>query len=151
MTTIAQLLTISLLVAVIARTVTAEEIFSEPRAWLERHSKLNSHPIAVRKLAYLPTCHYCFSHYVAAAALLTFQVGILWPGWRGYLASFFVVVATANLLISYYERLRVHIAKDRLLMRGMLQEIKHAHISFAHVHGDKPNGRPQSTPSEILN
>lgn len=50
-------------IACIAWTVTHEEIFREPREYCEKKSK-ECKTLLQRKLFYLFTCEYCFSHYI---------------------------------------------------------------------------------------
>ncbi len=52
-------------IACVAWTVTQEEIFKEPREYCVEHSKTGK-TILERKIFYLFTCEYCFSHYVSA-------------------------------------------------------------------------------------
>ncbi len=99
-------------VACVSWTITREEIFREPREWLQEQSR--SHPKWwFRKIAYMPTCEYCFSHYVAAAFVLLVDFRLLLGDWRGGLIAWLSVVAVANLFLSFYSHLRVEIRKDR--------------------------------------
>ena len=50
-------------IACVSWTVTHEEIFKEPRDICIKKST-NSKTLFTRKLFYLFTCEYCFSHYV---------------------------------------------------------------------------------------
>ena len=100
-------------VACVAWTVTHEEVFSEFREYLGRLSK-HSRSFAIRKFAYLFTCEYCFSHYVAALFLLFTKFKLLFLDWRGYLISFFALVWIANQYMSLYNRLRLDIKTEKL-------------------------------------
>jgi hypothetical protein len=104
---------LALPVATIAWTITHEEIFREPREWAEGRSR-NAASILERKLFYICTCEYCFSHYVAAAFVALAQFQLLIGDWRGYLIAWFAVVAVANLYMSLYGRLRVDIKSEGL-------------------------------------
>ena len=84
-----------LTVSCITWTVTQEEIFKEVRIWLEQKSADGSWWI--RKAAYLPTCHYCFSHWVAIGLLVLWQL----PWWW-----LFPIVWLANHSITLYGWLR---------------------------------------------
>lgn len=67
----------TLITACVSWTIAQEEIFREVRQWLQQTSTGASWWI--RKVAYLPTCHYCFSHWVAAWAVWT--LGLSWVYW----------------------------------------------------------------------
>ena len=99
-------------VACVAWTVTHEEIFREPREYCVRQSK-RARRWYVRKLFYVPTCEYCFSHYVAVAAVLGSGFHLLLPDWRGTILAIFGVVWIANVYMSVFVRLRLEIKIDR--------------------------------------
>ena len=103
-------------IACVAWTVTHEEIFSEPRNYCRRQS-VSGKSLLHRKFFYLFTCEYCFSHYVAALALLLFQFQLLYAGWRGYVVAWFAIVWIANVYMSVFNHLRL--------------EIKHENVSIA--------------------
>src|SRR5262245_5637741 len=94
----ADLLTLVILalpVASIASTVTHEELFREVHDYcLDRSQKAGS--VALRKFFYLLTCEYCFSHYVAAAAVGATGFRLLFDDWRGYLVVWLALVWVAN-------------------------------------------------------
>jgi hypothetical protein len=100
-------------IASIAWTVTHEEIFREPRDWCVEKSK-TCRRLLERKLFYLVTCEFCFSHYVAAAFLIITRYKLLYPGWRGYLIAGFSLVWIANLYMSIFGRLRLEIKLERV-------------------------------------
>jgi len=106
------LLLLALPVACIAWTVTHEEIFREPREWLAELSRTCPRWWE-RKFCYVWTCEYCFSHYVAAAAIALADFGMLLPDWRGYVIAWFALVAVANVYMSAYGRLRVEIRREQ--------------------------------------
>jgi hypothetical protein len=110
-TQITWLFLLALPVATIAWTITHEEIFREPREWAEDRSRRAASLLA-RKLYYVCTCEYCFSHYVAFVALTRFH--LLLDDWRGYLIAWFAVVAVGNVYMSLYGRIRVVIKSERL-------------------------------------
>ena len=99
-------------VASVAWTVTHEEIFREPREYCVRRSK-RARRWYVRKLFYVPTCEYCFSHYVALVAVLGTGFQLLLPDWRGTILAIFGVVWIANLYMSVFVRLRLEIKIER--------------------------------------
>ncbi len=98
---------LALPIACVSWTVTKEEVFREIREYCEYKSKYASH-LLVRKFFYLPTCEYCFSHYVTAAFLFFtgFRLG---TGWFGYVTAFFALVFVANVYMSLFFRLRLGI------------------------------------------
>lgn len=104
---------LSAAVACVAWTVTHAEIFKEYREYCERKSKDIALPFFARKLAYVFTCEYCFSHYVAAVALWITQQHFLWVGWRGYVMAFFPVVWLANWQMTLYYRQRVKLREGK--------------------------------------
>lgn len=110
---VAWLLLLAVPVATVSWTITHEELFREWRQLCEDRSQ-TCRTLMKRKFFYVFTCEYCFSHYAAAffVALTGFQ--LLLDGWRGYLLSFFSVVAVANVYMSLFGRLRVDIKSERL-------------------------------------
>jgi hypothetical protein len=110
---IAVLFILALPVASIAWTVTHEEVFREPREWCAARSKSASHLFG-RKLFYLFTCEYCFSHYVSAFFLIITGYKLLFDDWRGYLIAGFALVWVANIYMSLFARLRLEIREERI-------------------------------------
>lgn len=102
-----------LVVACVAWTVTHEEVFREPREYCVRRSK-ECKRLLERKFFYLFTCEYCFSHYVTAAFLFITNFKLIYPDWRGYLISFFAVVAIANAFMSLFGLLRQSLKDERI-------------------------------------
>jgi hypothetical protein len=100
-------------VACVAWTVTHEEAFAEVRDWLVRRSR-GSRRLYARKFFYLFTCEYCFSHYVAVAAVGLSGFRLLVPGWVGALIAWLTLVWVANLYMSLYGRLRLDIKRERV-------------------------------------
>jgi hypothetical protein len=94
-------------VACVTWTVTQEELFREIRDALKAFQKRHPDSIWRQKLAYMPTCPFCFSHYVTAFFLFLFRFHLLTDDWRGYVVSLFTVVLLANVYISLYNLLRV--------------------------------------------
>lgn len=99
-------------IACVAWTVTQEEVFKEPRDFCIQHSKTGK-SILKRKLFYLFTCEYCFSHYVTITALIITRYHLLIPDWRGYLIAGFSLVWIANCYMSLFGLLRQEIKKDK--------------------------------------
>ncbi len=66
-----------------------------------------------RKFFYLFPCEYCFSHYVAAAFLITTRFELLYPDWRVCLIAGFSLVWVANVYMSIFGRIRLGIIRER--------------------------------------
>ena len=107
---------LALPVACVAWTLTHEEVLAEWQAWCRQRSQ-NGGRFYVRKFFYLFTCEYCFSHYVAAAAIALTSFRLLVPGWRGALFAWLAVVWVANIYMSLYVRLRLDIKRERVEIR----------------------------------
>ena len=133
------LLVLSFPVAAVAWTVTHEELFREFHDFcIERSRK--ARPLAVQKFFYLLTCEYCFSHYVAAAALALTGFRLLFDDWRGLLIAWLSLVWVANHFISLYGRLRLGIRSERLDIG--LKEAVSEHAGAAKSDA-QPSGRPR--------
>lgn len=117
------LLILSVVVACIAWTVTQEEIFEEWREAAKRRSEGKGN-ILVRKFFYVWTCEYCFSHWVTIVVLVITRFTLLFPDWRGYFISFFVLPWIANQWMSLYRLLRVDIKHENALAEEKINEIK---------------------------
>lgn len=100
-------------IACVAWTVTHEEVFREPREYCVERSK-SAPRLAQRKFFYLFTCEYCFSHYVTIFFLIVTRYRLLLDDWRGYLISFFALVAVANAYMSAFGRLRQEVKSEKL-------------------------------------
>ena len=110
-------------IASISWTITQEEVFREPRDYFIRrhHEASNWFP---RKFFYLFTCHYCFSHYVAAFFLVLTRFKLLYLDWRGYLISLFALVYVANFYMSLYAWLRQEFKREKYEARIIEHEAK---------------------------
>ena len=100
-------------VACVAWTVTHEEVFREPREYCAERAQ-SSRSLLARKFFYLFTCEYCFSHYVTLFFLFVTRYKLLLDDWRGYLISFFALVAVANVYMSAFGRLRQEVKSEKL-------------------------------------
>jgi hypothetical protein len=100
-------------IACVAWTVTHEEVFKEVHEYCVRKSERCKH-LYQRKFFYLFTCEYCFSHYVAAAAVLVTGYRLLLPDWRGAVLGWFTLVWVANVYMSLFGRLRLDIKRERV-------------------------------------
>src|SRR3954470_12951310 len=110
-------------VACVAWTVTHEEIFREPREYCAERAE-NGRTLAERKFFYLFTCEYCFSHYVTIFFLFVTRYRLLLDDWRGYLISFFAVVAIANVYMSSFGRLRQEVKSEKLEAQKKEKELE---------------------------
>lgn len=114
---------LGLAVASITWTITHEEIFREPREYLERR-RLHARTLAGRKLFLALTCEFCLSHYVTLVFLAFARFRMLFDDWRGYVVALFAVVWTANNLMSLYGRLRLDIKREHVELKEKEQDMK---------------------------
>ena len=112
-TQIIWLFVLAIPIACISWTVTHEEIFKEPREWCVKCSK-ESKRLLTRKLFYLFTCEYCFSHYVTIGFLILSDYKLLLNDWRGYILAGFSLVFVANAYMSLFALLRQAIKKEKV-------------------------------------
>jgi hypothetical protein len=110
-------------VACISWTITHEEVFKEPRAFFARNSQSNKF-FLLRKICYMLTCEYCFSHYVTIAILIITKYYLLFTGWRGYIIAGFSIVWIANIYISLFYLLRQGIKKEKVTIEKIAEENK---------------------------
>lgn len=103
-------------VSCIAWTVTNEEIFREPREYCIEKSK-SSQKLFTRKIFYLFTCEYCFSHYVSLFFIIFTDYTLLIADWRGYVIALFSLVWVANVYMSLFAFLRQGIKKERTVIK----------------------------------
>jgi len=116
------LFTLPIPVACVAWTVTHEELFAELRAYCLRRST-DAATWYMRKFFYLGTCEYCFSHYVALAAVLGTGYHLLLDDWRGVIIAWFSVVWIANQYMSIHGRLRLGIKSQRTEIRVLEEQL----------------------------
>ena len=117
------LLLLGLPIACLSWTVTHEEIFREPRQFCKDKSE-SCRPLYLRKLFYLFTCEYCFSHYVTAFFLTVTQFQLLYRGWRGYLVAEFALVWVANVYMGVFNRLRLDIKSENILIQEQAKSVE---------------------------
>ena len=122
-------------VACVAWTVTHEEVFRELNQWCTRKSKSCAR-LYQRKFFYLFTCEYCFSHYVAGAAVLMTGFRLLIPDWRGAILAWFSLVWVANLYMSLFGRLRLDIKRERVEIKAEELEVKREERAVQEGPGD---------------
>lgn len=114
---------LALPIASISWTVTHEEVFREPREYCVHRSE-DSKTLLRRKFFYLFTCEYCFSHYVALAALILTRYHLLLDDWRGYVLALFALVYVANFYIGLFGKVRLQFKKERVEIKSLEQEIR---------------------------
>jgi hypothetical protein len=112
-TQILWLFVLAIPVSCVAWTVTHEQAFAEVHDWCLRHSQ-QCRRLVARKFFYLFTCEYCFSHYIAAAAVGASGFRLLVGGWVGALIAWLSVVWVANVYMSLFVRLRLDIKRERV-------------------------------------
>jgi hypothetical protein len=119
----AWLFILSFPVACISWTVTHEEIFREPRDYCIKKSE-NAKSLIERKIFYLFTCEYCFSHYIAIAFLFITDYKILFSDWRGSLIAGFSMVWIANIYMNIFALMRQSIKKEKKQIEILESEAK---------------------------
>lgn len=108
-------------IACLSWTVTHEEIFKEPRDFCIKKST-NSKTLFTRKLFYLFTCEYCFSHYVTLIFIFFTDYKLLSTNWFGYVIALFSLVWIANLYMSLFGLLRQDIKKEKVVIKTLEKE-----------------------------
>ena len=111
---IQNLFLLALPIASIAWTVTHEEVFREPRDQCVEKSN-SGKTIVARKIFYLFTCEYCFSHYVTVAFLIITKYHLIFEDWRGYLIAGFSLVWIANIYMGIFGLVRVGLKKEKFV------------------------------------
>jgi hypothetical protein len=104
---------LALPIASIVWTVTHEDVFREPREWMERQSE-RARSVFARKFFYLFTCEFCFSHWVTLGFLVMTRYKLLFDDWRGYMISGFALVWVANIYMGFFGRLRLDIKREKV-------------------------------------
>ena len=117
-TQIIWLFVLAIPIACVAYTVTHEEIFKEPRDYCVARSK-NSKTIFTRKIFYLFTCEYCFSHYATFFFIIICNYKLLINAWQGYLIAEFSLVFVANLYMSLFAVIRQNIKKQKCEIKAI--------------------------------
>ena len=105
-------------IACISWTVTHEEVFKEPRNYCTRKS-INSKTLFTRKIFYLFTCEYCFSHYVSGFFIVLTDYKLLVNNWFGYLIALFALVWIANIYMSLFGLIRQDIKKEKIEIKKL--------------------------------
>ena len=117
------LVILSMVVACIAWTVTQEEIFREWNEYCKEKCE-NCKPLLQRKLFYVFTCEYCFSHWTTIFILILTGFKLLIDDWRGYVLAFFTIPWLANQFMSIYRRLRVGIKHEDLQAKVVEEKLE---------------------------
>ena len=123
LTQIIYLFILAIPIACISWTVTHEEVFREPREYCVKRSKTGK-TLMTRKVFYLFTCEYCFSHYVTILMLFITEYKLLYTDWRGYLIAGFALVWVANVYMSLFAFIRIDIKRERLECEAEEEKIK---------------------------
>jgi hypothetical protein len=110
-------------IACISWTVTHEEVFKEPREYCKRRGT-DSKTLFTRKIFYLFTCEYCFSHYVTLLFIILTNYKLLVNNWFGYLIALFSLVWIANVYMSLFALIRQDVKKEKTEIELMEQKIK---------------------------
>lgn len=119
------LLLLAIPIACVSWTVTHEEVFREPREYCVARSK-DGRTLVERKLFYLFTCEYCFSHYVTIFFLFLTSYHLLMADWRGYLIAGFALVYIANAYMSLFGLIRQDIVKEKAEIKCLNTESEKA-------------------------
>lgn len=125
---VAWLLILGVPIACGAWTLTHEEVFREPSQYCQRECD-RARSILIRKLLYLFTCEYCFSHDVTAGFLLLTRFRLLFQDWRGYILSFFALVWVANQYMRIYNRLRFDTKHEQVEIKAEEGTVKQSKAS----------------------
>ena len=120
---IQNLFLLALPIASIAWTVTHEEVFREPRDYCVEKSN-SGKSIVARKIFYLFTCEYCFSHYITVAFLIITKYHLIFEDWRGYLIAGFSLVWIANIYMGIFGLVRVGLKKENFVANIKEVELK---------------------------
>ena len=134
------LLVLAIPIASITWTVTHEEMFREPRDWCVAKSQ-SCRRLFSRKLFYLFTCEYCFSHWVTALFLFITRYTLLFDDWRGYLIAGFSLVWLANVYMSFFGRLRLEIRVERIEIAAA-ESKEHTEVKNAQSSPSRSRVRP---------
>jgi hypothetical protein len=126
-TQITWLFLLAIPIACIAWTVTHEEIFREPREYCVKRCH-NGKTIAERKLFYVFTCEYCFSHYVTIFFVIVTGYQLLMGDWRGYLIGGFALVWIANVYMSIFALIRQGISVEKAEVEVLKKEVEEEQI-----------------------
>ena len=102
-------------VACIAWTFTHEEIFRGLRQRIAAHQGRRQDSSWRKSMAYMLTCEYCFSHYVAALFVALFDFKMVTHDWRGYVVGLFTIVLIANVYLTFYQLLRVALRRSKAM------------------------------------
>ena len=105
-------------IACISWTVTHEEVFKEPRNYCIKKS-VEAKRIVTRKIFYLFTCEYCFSHYVTLFFIIFTDFKLLTNNWIGSIVALFSLVWIANIYMSLFGLIRQDIKKEKVEIKTL--------------------------------
>lgn len=117
------LFVLSLAIACVSWTITEEELFRDVREYCQRRVEC-AETLWKRKLFYLFTCHYCFSHYVSVFFIAITGFKLLAPGWAGYVVALFALVWVSNFYVSLYAWLRQQYKTQKFEAKAVEHEVK---------------------------
>ena len=120
---LAGLFVLPLAIACVAWTVTEEEFFREIREYCKRQVECAETPWK-RKLFYLLTCPYCFSHYVTLFFIGITGFKLLASNWAGYVIALFALVWVSNFYMSLYAWLRQQYKTQKFEAKVIEHEVK---------------------------
>ncbi len=123
-TQILWLFVLAIPIACISWTVTHEEIFKEPREFCISKSK-ECEKIYQRKIFYLFTCEFCFSHYVTLFFIYFSNYKLLSNNWLGYIIALFSLVWIANVYMSIFAFIRQDIKKEKITIEEIQSHLEH--------------------------
>lgn len=111
-------------VACVSWTFTHEELFREAHEYCVVRSR-QCRSLAQKKLFYVFTCEYCFSHYVTVALLVVTRYKLLFDSWQGYVISGLSLVWIANCYMAVFARLRLDIKSQKLDIELEEERVEH--------------------------
>lgn len=117
------LLVLALAVACVSWTITEEELFRDLREYCNRKVEC-AETVWKRKLFYLFTCPFCFSHYVSAFFIAITGYKLLASNWAGYVIALFAIVWVSNLYMSFYAWLRQQYKTQKFEAKAAEHEVK---------------------------
>lgn len=105
-------------IACISWTVTHEEVFKEPRNFCIKKS-VDAKRIITRKIFYLFTCEYCFSHCITLFFIVFTDYKLLTNNWFGSIIAMFSLVWIANVYMSLFGLIRQDIKKEKIEIKTL--------------------------------
>lgn len=128
------ILMLAIPVACCSWTIAETEVFRSVREGVARWAGWSKGTDAKgwkQKIAYLPSCYYCTSHYVALAFLTLHPFTTLTPDVRGYVVSWFAVVGVSAVYLTTYNGMRVALRWGQAVANAA--EVTHKRMAHAHT------------------